>query len=412
MWGGDVITRPTRARLLLGAVVVLIAGATLFPAGAPLDREFGCVICGDRGIADAINNVILFTPFGIALALAGARPRRAVLYGTLFSAVVELIQLGIPSRDPSLGDVILNATGSIGGWALAASWSVWLRPGRRAAAWLSAGAGAAFLATITATGLLLAPSYPRTTYFAQWTPNLGNMEWYRGRVLEAHIGRLPLPSHELPRSHSVRSALLRGDSLAIVAVAGPPPAGISSLFSIADDAQRQILLLGPDQSDLVYRYRTRAADVRLDRLQIRLDDMLDDVAAGDSLRVTLWQDARGFSCVRVNARERCGLGFDATAGWALLFFPDDLPGALLRLAGVSWIGLLALPFGFWARPGPLPAAGGILLVLALTAVPPLTGLLPTPVEAWVGLAAGIGAGMGLWRVAVLGHRQSAIGSRA
>ncbi len=389
--------RRTRVWQFLAATVLLIAGATLAPAGAPLEREFGCIVCGDRGTADALSNLVLFLPFGAALALGGVTAPLAVALGTLFSAAIEAIQLGLPSRDPSLGDVIFNAGGCAAGWALAVTAAGWARPSPTRSRWLAAAAGLTGLAVLATTGLLLAPSFPRGVYFAQWTPNLGSMEWYRGRVTDARIGGLFLPSNRLPHAEAVRAWLLQGRPLEVRAVAGPPPEGLSSLFSIADDRQRQILLLGPDHMDLVLRYRMRAADLRLDRPQLRLAGVLRDLAPGDSFRVTLRGTARS-SCVRLNAAEYCGLGYDAIAGWSLLFFPDALSTRLYPLVGVAWIALLALPFGYWSRIGLLTALGGLALVLGLAAVPPLTGLLPTPAGGWVGLVAGVGLGMGLRRV--------------
>ena len=57
---------------VLAAVVLVIAVMTLLPTyGTPGDTRY-CLLCGERGLADFISNVVLFGPFGAALALRGA----------------------------------------------------------------------------------------------------------------------------------------------------------------------------------------------------------------------------------------------------------------------------------------------------------------------------------------------------
>src|SRR2546427_10115908 len=99
-------------RPLLIASVIAILAATLFPvAGAESERFIACVVCGERGIADALVNIILFLPFGAALAAGGVSLPRCGLPAALLSASVEFAQLWIPGPAPILRDVACNPLG-------------------------------------------------------------------------------------------------------------------------------------------------------------------------------------------------------------------------------------------------------------------------------------------------------------
>jgi hypothetical protein len=72
---------PRPAAALAAAVALAAIGvATLIPDMGPgADPTFGCILCGDRWLADAIVNVVLFLPLGIALSAMGLRVRRVML---------------------------------------------------------------------------------------------------------------------------------------------------------------------------------------------------------------------------------------------------------------------------------------------------------------------------------------------
>jgi VanZ family protein len=380
-------------RVLALASLLAVALATLTPSGEPLDQwTFWCLLCGDKGIADTLSNVLLLAPFGAALALLGWRARRACLAGALVSAAIELAQLVIPGRWAALGDIVFNATGALLGWAVITMAPAWLRPAPRRAARLSLVAGLAAAAVFVGTAFLLAPALPRSTYWGQWTPRLESLEPYDGEVLDARIGPLYLPSFRIPESDSARSLLLRGAPLAILALAGPAPPGLASLVSIADDRNRQILLLGPDWDDLVFIYRMRAGALTLSQPTIRLGGWLGGVVPGDTLRVAVRRTGNAF-CIELNGRRACRLGFTAGRGWAVINNLEVFPWLRTGPLDALWVALLGAPFGLWARRHPASVVGGLAALVALIATPAATGiLLPTPWHEVAGWLAGAAAG--------------------
>ena len=390
----DVYLGPVRAgplhRWFVIASAAVILAVTLFPiAGAEPQRWINCLVCGERGIADFVDNILLFLPFGAALAAAGFPLPRCVLSAALLSASVEFAQLYIPGRDPSLGDVVSNTFGSGLGAVLVATAHYWLLPPRAQAARLSWGAALAAAAVCYGTGWLLAPAPPQTRYFALWTPNLAHLAPYQGRVLDAMIGEVRFPGGPIANSAAARDALRspEGFSLRVRAVAGPRPAGVAPLFAVYDQHQREILLLGPDRDDLVFRFRTRAATWRLDQPDMRLVGALRAVAPGDSLDVTV-HGRRGRYAVTINSSATAALGFTLGSGWALLMYPESLPAWLKALLSVAWVAALWVPAGFWARTRRDGSVIVVTVTIALLGAPVVTSLRATPVLHWAAAVLG------------------------
>ena len=109
-FGGEVEKRGSFAVGAFGAALVLLS--TLWPShgSTASGGPFFCLLCGTRGLADAILNLILFIPFGAGVALL-----KGTVWGlassALLSSCVEAAQTVIPGRFPTLGDVVFNTLG-------------------------------------------------------------------------------------------------------------------------------------------------------------------------------------------------------------------------------------------------------------------------------------------------------------
>lgn len=397
-----------RARVVLGAVVAAILSVTLYPvSGAPTRPLLWCIVCGDSSTADVLANIVLFLPFGAMLAVLHVGRRRAWLSGALFSAVIECTQLMIPGRDSSIGDVLANTVGTALGFALARWLLDQLAPRERkpvpSSLLAALGAVALVMGSVYATGVLLQPSFPAdVAYYGQWTPDLGNFDWYRGRVLKAEIGLLPLPSGRLADTPALRALLLAGTRLHVRAIAGPPVAHLAPVFSVYDVAEREILLLGLDDRDLVLRYRTRAMAWGLDQPDLHLPQAARTIARGDTLDITM-AGAPGESglgeelCLEHRARRACRRGFTPGRAWAFLYYPESLSEWQRGLLDAAWLGGLLFLVGFLSRGDrtALLQAGAISLA-ALAFLPALVGLRALSVLEWAGALGGFGLGTGSW----------------
>lgn len=367
------------------AVVFL---ATLVPSGAREQTPpILCVLCGDGMLADGILNAMLFLPLGAGLSAAGWRPLRALAAGMVVSLGVETLQSVIPGRDPSLSDLVFNSLGTALGIAFIRSSDTWFRPRPRVASVLSISSALAATAALGLTGVLFGASFPEDTYYGGWTPRFGHLGWYDGSVQEASIDGVSAPSGVIARSADLRQHLLSRAAIQVRGLAGSPPPALAPLFTIHDGHRREILLLGFDGNDLVYRFRTRGTAWGLDAPELRVIDAVHRGAQRESLSIVIRQTSSGF-CVVTNETEHCGLGYTLGRGWALLLGSQPGTSRFGSFLDVIWLAVLFLPAGLWARvrwPSPIAAA---LSIASLAILPAPFGLLPTPGAELLGALAG------------------------
>ena len=132
---------PSRSTTFIGwlllAVVALIAYGSLYPFNLKPDVLHDGVLEAVRelswaraGRSDRIANVLLYLPLGFCLLLwLERRLRRAaavmltVLFGSLLSLAIEVAQVYISSRVPSLMDLTLNALGTLVGATAGVAWN-------------------------------------------------------------------------------------------------------------------------------------------------------------------------------------------------------------------------------------------------------------------------------------------------
>lgn len=169
----DFAARPRWRRRATGgfvlASVAAILVATLWPAeprGEVQWSDVACILCEQASLADVTDNVLLFIPLGVALALYGYAPVRALGFAAPLSFCVEAAQFVIPGRDPSVSDLVFNSLGALLGAAVVCARDWWLRPPPRVAGRLCMLSAAAAATALTATAVLLTPSFPDTVYFA------------------------------------------------------------------------------------------------------------------------------------------------------------------------------------------------------------------------------------------------------
>ena len=386
------------ARILVVASLIVIGALTLYPVSNTGTSGWYCILCGARATADMILNIILFAPLGVALALLRIPFKKVLLVALLISGLVESAQVLIPGRDASIGDLISNTAGCGLGIAVVSSARLWLTPTATRAGWLSLGASIVAATLLTLTGIMLQPSFTESAYYGQWTPRLGNMERYEGRVLSAEVGSHHLPSGRLDNTDTVLALLREGNPIRVTAEAGPEPSRLAPLFNIADADQHMIVEIGIEGSDLVFSQRVRATSFRLDRPTLQIPGALT-VSVGDTISIKTWPAETG-RCLVVNLDRACGLGYTVGFGWALLMYSHTFPIWLQQVLSILWISIVVAPFGFWLRRSAQSIFGAIILCAGLLLAPGATGLLATPIAEWT--AAGIGLTCGIISRSVIG----------
>jgi hypothetical protein len=378
--------------VLAAASVAVIAALTLFPTDDESAGPTLCLLCGDRGLADALLNVLMFVPLGAGLVLGGVPLLLAALLGAVFTAGIEFLQAIIPGRDASISDLVFNTTGCVVGAALVRSARLWIAPPPARRRRLLAAGVAAPLLLLLAAGLLLGPRPSRDTYAGQWTAELGHLQAYRGRVTAAWVGKVPVPSVQMPeQSGRLRALVAEGAPIRVAGVAGPPPGGLAPIFSIYDDEDREILLLGTDGEDAVFQFRTVGMALRMDRPGLRLPGAFRGVREGEPLRMAVARRGGGF-CMEVNRVGSCSVGYTLADTWGVFLALFSLRGGARTLLGLLWLAALFVPAGWWLRTRREALAAGACVAAGLLLAPLAAGLLATPAAGYLAALAGLAAG--------------------
>lgn len=402
-------TRQWQIGLILAiAGWLLILFVTLFPAPDQVvtaaDTSVWCLVCGEVGMVDVTLNIILFIPLGVGLGLLGIPWFRALLVIGFTTLTIEVLQLSVVTgRDASLSDLITNSLGGALGLAVASHWRRVLFPPPRTSMAVAGLGAAAWLLVQGFTAFALQRVLPRSVYYGQWAAELGQFEKFTGQVVTVRLDSVSLPGTRLARSDRVREALLAPNSvLEVRAVSGHPTADVAPIFSIFDDRQREIVLLGQDGRDLVFRVRTRTAPLGLRSPALRLADVLPDgPGAPIELRARAWTGHYRLDADIGGKSHSRDMALSASWGWTLLLPFDHAFGDEMPWLTMLWVGGLLLPVGYYAgrsrsiRPGIGLVLLGMLLVIGLVLIPIVAGFVVVHPLEWVAGIAGGGGGFRL-----------------
>jgi VanZ like protein len=383
-------------RALWIAGILCIAVLTLSPQYAATKPPPSlCLLCGEKSVLDAILNVLLFIPFGMGMRLAGISRRRAFAIGLVTTITVELLQIWIPGRDTSLGDVLSNSLGGFIGILCADIWRVVVFPSRRAASRLAWGWTLLWVLVLAVSAELAHISLPSTTAWGTWRPELLHQDYFTGQVLAATAGGLPTPYAIDARSADVRRRL-SSDSVIVEAtiVGGIRSNPVAAIASVYDYRRSQIFMLGERKGNLIFSIRMRTADARVATPDIRLDSVFPPhrpvkpdtmLVAGGLIHHQLWISVRARGVTRERTQP-----ISAGLGWSYLLPFDYEYGSEARWLTVLWLAGLSAPAMYWAtRAGPKTlAAVGAALAASLLLVPLATGVHATPWWEWIALALG------------------------
>jgi hypothetical protein len=355
-----------------------------------------------------LYNFFLFIPLGFALRLTGIGNGRVVALSMLLTIAVESAQYWIiPGRDASLSDVLTNTAGGAAGALLANLLPVLLNPRGPALSLLFGLSALLPTGTLALSAWLLRSAPPRSLWYGQWAPELGQYDRFHGRIVTAFLGGRFMPGGPLRRFPTVAPEA-REISLTLRAtfITGVPTTELAPIVSIFDEHQQRVLLLGQRGDRLEFEPRIRAEDYRFRPLRLSLGRAIPNFP-GDTL------DAEGGFDDRVIRLAITGSGVHAARaleispafGWVLVA-PMAWPiGGEVRVLTALWLVLLWTPLGFYlvravrrsgraSRPVVLmvAAAGAALLTAGLAYAAEL------PRNHWSELAAaaiGILLGFGL-----------------
>jgi hypothetical protein len=391
------MTRPRIEPVSALVAFGLIAFATLTPTWGSPRTGFLCLGCGDFGAPDVVVNLALFLPLGIVIGRAGLRPLVALGAGLAVSGAIEFAQQFIPGRAPTLRDVLMNGTGCGLGALLAWRLGGWLAPGPRARVLLWLSVTGVFLA-LGLTGALLRFEPPGGTYYGQWVPDQGHLERWRGRLRDALVSGIAVPDGPSRRSEELRASVRDRLEVELDAVAGPPTRRLSSIFSVMNDAQQEVLLVGPRREDLIVRVRRAAATWRMDAPEFVFPHALAGIAPGTPLAIGFAGTREG-GCATVNDARHCVGRPRAGSTWRLARSFEYAPPLVQRVLDCITLLVLVLPFGLLVRSVPRreAVAAGLLLLAGFPLVAWTSGLTIPMLWEWLGVALGVTSGLEISR---------------
>ena len=390
---------------LVVLVLATIAFLTLRPAppvAVPLPMF--CLVCGELGGVDVTLNVALFVPLGLALVVAGMGWRRATLVAAATSFGIETLQFTlIPGRDASISDLLTNTTGGMLGALAACHWRRVVAPAPRVARILAIAAAGCAVAVMAATAALLRPAIPAMGLWGQWTPQQLHFEPYSGTLLDFRINGIVVPYNLVPESGPLRQRILTGETRAHVEFsAGRSTRRLSAIARVGSRYQ-EVMLLGAEGRDFVFRTRLAVRDWRLRTPAIALPHALptngERVVAEAGLHDREWYAT---VITPEGARHR-SVPFAVSLGWTFILPFDHALTPADAWVSALWLAVLAFPAALWGALGGaarrrlrVPRDGFnawwgatmVLLALGLFAIPRLAQFSAAAPHEWLGLAAG------------------------
>ncbi len=377
------MNRWPRAAIAVYLVVLAFGVWTPQPPPTPLDPQTTSLSV-EGLVADAVRNLFLFLPFGWLLAACAYRLFTIVGLGLVLSISIECLQAALPGRFTSLTDVVTNTLGTALGAQLFTTRRRWLTPDPTVAARLALGCFAGASAILVGAVQLMRPSAGGSEVYAGLRPVLDNYELYGGEVLDFSIGEIPLKQGRIGDRDAFDRAWTEADPITLRAQPHPSTGATAPLVTVHDERQREILVIAAQSSDLIVEARALACDLGLEQPMHRWPAALAGLSTSEVVEFQVVRDGSSAS-LRIADHSLGRRSWTPGSVWQLLIPGRIVPAALEPILNALTIGLLALPFSFYARRRLALTALFALLLIGLSLIGPVG--IPAPAD-WIGLAAG------------------------
>jgi hypothetical protein len=380
-----------------------ILSVTLYPipsaAGVADQTPLLCLVCGENGGTDVIQNLFLFVPFAIGLRLSGWTWGRVTLACAALSFSVELCQyLWVPGRDASLSDLLTNTSGGSAAAAVAPLLRVALAPGEREARRLVWCGATFWIALSLFTAWLFSP-WVRSAAALSERSTLSHRPFaYDGDVGSVILSGESMPHGWLAAQGSGRVADLfarEAFDIRIDVVSGPPPKDRQWIYRLGIGPGR--LTLNQKGTAVIVEVPRRLALLEVNSPALRLDGAAPD-RAGVPFSITAGERGRRVwleSTVEGRTRH-LEMTLSPTMAWGLVTPFGYTFGPEAKWITLLWVATLMAPLGLWGGSTGRPAT--TILILAVVIVAGL-GLIPwlspagsVPAQDWAAAVAGAVAG--------------------
>jgi len=390
-------------RLAIVAALAAILVVTLRPTGSPDVGvvNWWCIGCSEFGTLDLLYNMALFVPLGAALGLCRVSVARVLALSLALSISLELLQLVVPGRDPTLSDVTANSLGGALGAVLVyrlpglpeASRATW-----RALTWTWV---AVTFGVLSFGAWAVAVEVPRADFFVQWLPDRPSYAHFSGDLYSLAANGVQLSAAARVPASRLPNAFFEGNlDVTAQVTPGLRPQGTALIARLALD-YGEFLMLGRQDDAFVVRYRANAPRVGLRSPIYALAGALNGDPRGVvELRASKQRDRLQLRAMEGHSRvprAEQSLRITGARLWAtLLPFEHGFAGMGV-LGDVLWLALLV---ALAAYAGAHSHTGGWRLfpVVVQAAGLALIALMREPSFWWWPLWIGVvmGAGVGYW----------------
>lgn len=359
--------------------LVLIGLGTLIPAPqlspAAAETPLWCLVCGDIGLTDVLQNIFFFVPLGLALGLLGLDWRRAALTGGPLALVVELSQLFlVAGRDASLSDLITNTVGTGLGAGVVHWMSAPAFASPKAARTLLIGSLLSLAGLWVLGAWLLGPEPAPGPWVASTKPVLKDHVTFRGPLDGVLAGNVAVLDRTVLSDAAAR-AYTHASLPVSVELPAPGPRLHGAILVVEGEGQaRQILVAMTRAGSAKLTLRIRASRFRLQPLRFYAARAFK-APEGTPVFLTFARTGPDLSIVgqvggaHYDSRQQLG------PHW-LLALVSPLPawaGPEWTAIAFSWVGLLLGVVAFAARRLVAPARGPLLSAL-IALLPVLSAL--------------------------------------
>jgi hypothetical protein len=395
---------PPTGRFLACAGFLFIAATTLVPLPqqewAARLTPWWCLICGEHGGQDVVNNVLLFIPFALGLRIVGLSSRAVVVTGCLVSASIEFLQWSvIPGRDASLSDVLTNTIGTLVGATLGSHRVQLVRPTPRTVVRLAACWGALWLTVQIGTALLLQPWAPADELRGFWARRVFGRPRFNGEVVSANLSGSPIPTDSQPLSSEMARQIRAGRFDLQLRLRSGRSGKWSSVVEVLGP-RGSVTAIEAIGGDLAFQPPMRSSLLRLGRPGLRIPGALSSPGS----ELTLVARDRGSTLEAEwtsssSPTQRVWQAIGPSLGWSLLAPFRYTYGWDTSIITMLWLAVWLIPLGYWTphvSGRPFIRWGAVLLLVALGVglIPLLTGYSPARFSEWLGALLGLVAGAG------------------
>jgi hypothetical protein len=355
------LVRRQSALLAAAGVVLVILLLTLWPLPEQSYEAslspVSCLVCGDQGLQDVIQNVLMLLPLGLFLGLAGFGPGRAALLGFLLSLTVEVLQyFVVTGRDAAISDVITNTTGAALGAAFAPHLGSVVRPGRLLAGRLAIAAVLLFAAVWSFGAWALEGSTGAGNWRGRFPGDLPDAPALSGEAVRASINDVPLALAPASLPGWVERAFARDSfTLRVEVRPGAPIAWRENVITIIDMRQDSlpinhlVMTLNRVRPRALLTFRINAARARLRTPSFDLGRVFD-VPPGTTVSLAVTRRRGALHAVA----DRGGLAMttDYRIGpellWSVLAPRTPNPGMAWVVETFLWGAAVLLVAGYWS----------------------------------------------------------------